>query len=211
MSKNHWLYEYSVYCFTTSACFFILSNILKELRSDREWFVFTMGKFDWRVCYVIIFLYVQFWIRLADVSKRGKKVRTFLPRLLTSASQFILEVTISIRLGPLRWVPTAQRAGRRGLNLLAAVRPVELAQWTRACAMQEVQSLDHLAKGLDILPAQARVHCDHKTRQVTTKPATIITRHFSFHNMNISILFAKGEYAARSESSFMRSPHCCVT
>ena len=66
----------SVYCFTTSACFFILSNILKELRSDLEWFVFTMGKFDWGVCYVIIFLYVQFWIRLADVSKRGKKVRT---------------------------------------------------------------------------------------------------------------------------------------
>ena len=35
----------------------------------------------------------------------------------------------SIRLGPLRWVPTAQGAGRRGLNLLTAVRPVGLAQW----------------------------------------------------------------------------------
>ena len=36
----------------------------------------TLGKFDWGVWYVIIFLYVQFWIRLAAVSKRGKKVRT---------------------------------------------------------------------------------------------------------------------------------------
>ena len=35
-----------------------------------------MGKFDWVVRYVIIFLYVQFWIRLAAVSKRGEKVRT---------------------------------------------------------------------------------------------------------------------------------------
>ena len=37
-----------------------------------------MGKFDWGVWYVIIFLYVQFWIRLAAVSKRGRplKIRT---------------------------------------------------------------------------------------------------------------------------------------
>ena len=35
-----------------------------------------MGKCDWGVRYVIIFLYVQFWIRLAAVSYRGKKVRT---------------------------------------------------------------------------------------------------------------------------------------
>ena len=35
-----------------------------------------MGKFDWGFWYVIIFLYVQFWIRLAAVSYRGKKGRT---------------------------------------------------------------------------------------------------------------------------------------
>ena len=35
-----------------------------------------MGKFDWGVWYVIIFQYVQFWIRLAAVSKRDKKVPT---------------------------------------------------------------------------------------------------------------------------------------
>ena len=34
------------------------------------------GKFDWGVRYVIIFLFVQFWFRLATVSFRGKKVRT---------------------------------------------------------------------------------------------------------------------------------------
>ena len=36
----------------------------------------TLGKFDWGVRYVIIFLYAQFWIRLGTVSYRGKKVRT---------------------------------------------------------------------------------------------------------------------------------------
>ena len=35
-----------------------------------------LGKFDWGVRYVIIFLYVQFWIRLGTVNYRGKKVRT---------------------------------------------------------------------------------------------------------------------------------------
>ena len=35
-----------------------------------------MGKFDWGVQYVIIFLYEQFWIRLGTLSYRGKEVRT---------------------------------------------------------------------------------------------------------------------------------------
>ena len=35
-----------------------------------------MGKFDWGFWYGIIFLYVQFRIRLAAVSYRGKKVWT---------------------------------------------------------------------------------------------------------------------------------------
>ena len=35
-----------------------------------------MGKFDWGFRSVIIFLYVQFWIRLGTVSYRDKKVRT---------------------------------------------------------------------------------------------------------------------------------------
>ena len=40
------------------------------------WRAGILGKFDWGVRYVIIFLYVKFWIRLAAVSCRGKKVRT---------------------------------------------------------------------------------------------------------------------------------------
>ena len=44
-------------------------------------------------------------------------------------SQFIVEVTFTIRLVPLRWVPTAYCAGKRGLNLLTAVRPVKLVQY----------------------------------------------------------------------------------
>ena len=39
---------------------------------------------------------------------------------------------ISIRLGRLRWVPTVHCTGRRGLNLLTVVRPVELAQYAGA-------------------------------------------------------------------------------
>ena len=35
-----------------------------------------LGKFDWGVRYVIIFLNIQCWIRLGTVSYRGKKVRT---------------------------------------------------------------------------------------------------------------------------------------
>ena len=46
-------------------------NALNLELTSPEW----MGKFDWGVWYVIIFLYVQFWIRLAAVNKRGKKVR----------------------------------------------------------------------------------------------------------------------------------------
>ena len=38
--------------------------------------LYRMGKFDWGVWCVIIFLYVQFWILLAAVSKGGTKVRT---------------------------------------------------------------------------------------------------------------------------------------
>ena len=36
----------------------------------------SMGKFDWGVQYVIIFLCKQFWIWLGTVSYRGKEVRT---------------------------------------------------------------------------------------------------------------------------------------
>ena len=39
------------------------------------------------------------------------------------------ESYLIIRLEPLRWVPFTHSAGRRGLNLLTAVRPVELVQW----------------------------------------------------------------------------------
>ena len=42
---------------------------------------------------------------------------------------FILEVTFSVRLGPLRWVLTAHCTGRQGINLLTEVSPVELAHW----------------------------------------------------------------------------------
>ena len=58
-------------------------NKMRHERNDRSfaddafrWSQLSMGKFDWWVRYVIIFLYVQFWIRLGTVSYRGKKVRT---------------------------------------------------------------------------------------------------------------------------------------
>ena len=39
-------------------------------------YVMTMGQFDWGIWYLIIFLYVQFWVRLAAVIYRGKENRT---------------------------------------------------------------------------------------------------------------------------------------
>ena len=47
----------------------------------------TMGKFDRGVRYVIIFQYVQFWIRLAAVSYRGKKVRTVVSSAVRSVNK----------------------------------------------------------------------------------------------------------------------------
>ena len=46
-----------------------------------------MGKFDWGVRYVIIFRYAQFWIRLAAVSYRGKKVRTVASPVVRSVNK----------------------------------------------------------------------------------------------------------------------------
>ena len=47
----------------------------------------AMGKFDWGVRYVIIFLYVQFWIRLATVSYRGENVRTVVSPAVRSVNR----------------------------------------------------------------------------------------------------------------------------
>ena len=46
-----------------------------------------MGKFDWGVWYVIIFLFVQFWLRLAAVSYSGKKVRTVASSVVRSVNK----------------------------------------------------------------------------------------------------------------------------
>ena len=47
----------------------------------------SLGKFDWGVRYVIIFLFVQFLIRLAAVSNRGKKVRTVASPAVSSVNK----------------------------------------------------------------------------------------------------------------------------
>ena len=60
-----------------------LKLIYVSKRSPRK----TMGKFDWGVRYVIIFQYVQFWIRLAYVSYRGKKVRTVVSPAVRSVNK----------------------------------------------------------------------------------------------------------------------------
>ena len=46
-----------------------------------------LGKFDWGVWYVIIFLYVQCWIRLTAVSYRNKKVRTLASPVVRSVKK----------------------------------------------------------------------------------------------------------------------------
>ena len=46
-----------------------------------------VGKFDWGVRYVIIFQYVQFWIRLPAVSYRGKTIRTLVSPAVRSVNK----------------------------------------------------------------------------------------------------------------------------
>ena len=46
-----------------------------------------LAKFDWVVRYVISFQYVQFWIRLAAVSYRGKIVRTAVNHAVRSVNK----------------------------------------------------------------------------------------------------------------------------
>ena len=60
-------------------------------------------------------------------------------------------------------------------------------------------------------------YCSHKPKCiVTTNPdrsvlITIITWHFQFHPVNVSILHLKDDYRARSESRFACYAHCYVT
>ena len=60
-------------------------------------------------------------------------------------------------------------------------------------------------------------HCSHKLKStVTTDPIRlilimIITRHFQFHLVNVSILQSKYEYDAQSESRFACYSHCSIT
>ena len=54
-----------------------------------------VGKFDWGVRYVIIFQYVQFWIRLPAVSYRGKTIRTLVSPAVRSVNK-----THDTKLGP---------------------------------------------------------------------------------------------------------------
>ena len=59
--------------------YFLVSNrwsIMHVSSPHKGQLHWAMGKFDWGGRYVMIFLYVQFWIRLSTVSYRGKKVRT---------------------------------------------------------------------------------------------------------------------------------------
>ena len=60
-------------------------------------------------------------------------------------------------------------------------------------------------------------YCSHKPEcMVTTNPRRsvlilIITGHFQFHPVNVSILHLKYEHSARRESHFACYPHCYVT
>ena len=64
-------------------------------------------------------------------------------------------------------------------------------------------------EGFDVLFAQARVHCDNKSRQVGLNHDYNVT--FSISPVNVSILRSKYEFRARSESRFACYYHCYVT
>ena len=67
---HHWHFRGLL---TISSIKFLPGNLLCVILIS---FFDKMGKFDWGSRYVIIFLCVQFWIRLAAVRYRGKNVRT---------------------------------------------------------------------------------------------------------------------------------------
>ena len=58
-----------------------------SLLVSSEPYLFSLGKFNWGVRYVIIFLCVQFWLRLAAVSYRGDKVRTVASPMVRSVKK----------------------------------------------------------------------------------------------------------------------------
>ena len=81
----------------------------------------------------------------------------------------------------------------------------------------------HMFKGLRpvlegfVVTMHDLTYCSHKPECiVTTNPdrsvlITIITWHFQFRPMNVSILHLKYDYPARSESRFACYSHCYVT
>ena len=66
-----------------------------------------------------------------------------------------------------------------------------------------------LARGLDVLFAQTE--CIVTTNPDRSVLITIITWHFQFRPVNVSILHLKDDYRARSESRFACYAHCYVT
>ena len=77
--------------------------------------------------------------------------------------------------------------------------------------------LEHYYPGLLLLLPRDLTYCSHKPECiVTTNPdtsvlITIITWHFQFRPVNVSILHLKDDYRARSESRFACYAHCYVT
>ena len=65
----------------------MLTVLATHVLDAKRTFGHIKGKFDWGFWYVIIFLYVQFWIRLAAVSYPGKNVRTVASPVVRSVNK----------------------------------------------------------------------------------------------------------------------------
>ena len=82
--------EYILYRIINANCDRIVARSLAERSYSRNSWVCVLwqtGKFDSGVRYKIIFLYVQFWIRLAAVSYCGKKVWTVASSMVRSVNK----------------------------------------------------------------------------------------------------------------------------
>ena len=101
----------------------------------------SLGGFRMNPPYCCIFVFNMNWVSEPELKSSGRntsltlQVSTFIPQpVLIAYSIRIWDRLWKLPIPfdwELRWVPTAHCAGRRGLNLLTAVRPVELAQCTR--------------------------------------------------------------------------------
>ena len=107
--------------------FTLVIRLVNCLDFIQIWFDHKMLSSQWDNDHQHFVYIIVSWHLLGIITRQGF---LFSCSCMNRCTCFILEVTFFHSTGT--WVPTAHCAGRRGLNLLTAVRPVELAHWEQS-------------------------------------------------------------------------------